>query len=87
MTTPFDPLFFALYYIRMHNVDKCQPIDQTIIDDNFSKAYLIADAMAVDQLALVSQTEKAVNSCLSHSVICVVFVCHFRLPIRKVPNR
>lgn len=55
MTTPFDPLFFALYYIRLHNVDKCQPIDQTIMDDNFSKAYLIADAMTVDQLALVSE--------------------------------
>lgn len=55
MTTPFDPLFFALHYIRTHNVDKCQPIDQTIIDDNFSKAYLIADALTVDQLALVSK--------------------------------
>lgn len=55
MTAPFDPVFFALYYIRTHNVDKCQPIEQTIIDDNFSKAYLIADALAVDQLALVSK--------------------------------
>lgn len=57
MTTPFDSLFFALYYIRMHNVDKCQPIEQTIVDDNFSKAYLIADALAVDQLALVSKNK------------------------------
>lgn len=55
MTTPFDPVFFALYYIRSNNVDKCQPIEQTIMDDEFSKAYLIADAMTADQLALVNE--------------------------------
>lgn len=55
MTTPVDPLFFALYYIRLHNVEKCQPIDQTIMDENFEKTYLIADTMTGDQLALVSK--------------------------------
>lgn len=70
MTTPFDPLFFALHYIRAHNVDKCQPIDQTIIDDNFSKAYLIADALTVDQLALVSKIESIQNFEVHNVVMC-----------------
>lgn len=54
MTSPFDPVFWALYYIRLNNVEKCQPIEQTIVDDNFSNAFLIADVLTVDQLAMVN---------------------------------
>lgn len=72
MTTPFDPLFFALYYIRSHNVDKCQPIEQTIIDDDYSKAYLIADAMTAEQLALVNKNrEKKIHQKRRDSNVCV----------------
>lgn len=54
MTSPFDPLFWALYYIRLNNVDKCQPIEQTLMDDDFANAYMIADVLTVEQLAMVS---------------------------------
>lgn len=55
MTAPFDPLFWALYYIRMNNTDKCQPIEQTIVDDLFANAHFIADVLPVEQLAMVSK--------------------------------
>lgn len=54
MTSPFDPLFWALYYIRLNNVDKCQPIEQTLMDYDFPNAYMIADVLTVEQLAMVS---------------------------------
>lgn len=53
MTSPFDPLFWALYYIRSNNVEKCQPIDQTIVDDDFVDASKIVDVLTVEQLAMV----------------------------------
>lgn len=55
ITSPFDPLFWALYYIRKNNTDKCQPIEQTIIDDDFVNAHLIADVLPVEQLTMVRE--------------------------------
>lgn len=62
MTSPFDPVFWALYYIRLNNVEKCQPIEQTIVDDNFSNAFLIADVLTVEQLAMVINRLRTVSS-------------------------
>lgn len=53
MTSAFDPLFWAIYYIRLNNTDKCQPIEQTFVDDQFANAYLIGNALTVEQLAMV----------------------------------
>lgn len=53
ITSAFDPLFWALYYIRLNNADMCQPIDQAITDIEFPKAILIADVLSVDQLSMV----------------------------------
>ncbi|XP_055324132.1 ribonuclease H2 subunit B [Sitodiplosis mosellana] len=61
MTSPFDPLFWALYYIRLNCSDKCQPIDQTIVDDNFANAHLIADVLTVEQLSMIAD-QKGVES-------------------------
>lgn len=55
ITSPFDPLFWALYYIRLNSSDKCQPIDQTIVDDNFANAHIITDALTVEQLSMVNR--------------------------------
>lgn len=54
ITAPFDPLLWALYYIRLNSIDRCQPIDQTIVDDEFANAYLIADVLPVEQLSMVN---------------------------------
>lgn len=56
MTSLFDPLFWALYYIQLHNVEKCQPIDQTIVDDEFVNAAKIVDVLTVEQLAMVNDS-------------------------------
>lgn len=53
ITSPFDPLFWALYYIRLNSSDKCQPIEQTIVDDNFANAHIVSDALTVEQLSMV----------------------------------
>lgn len=53
MTTAFDPLFWGLYYIRLNNTDKCQPIDQAIVDNDFAKTALIIDVLSVEQLSMV----------------------------------
>lgn len=53
MTSVFDPLFWGVYYIRLNNVDRAQPIEQTLIDDNFANTHLLADALTVEQLAMV----------------------------------
>lgn len=57
LTSSFDPLFFGLYYIRLNNTDRCQPIEQTLIDDNFAKTHLMADVLTVDQLSMVNQSK------------------------------
>lgn len=53
ITSTFDPLFWALYYIRLNNGEMCQPIDHAITDTEFPKASLIADMLNVDQLSMV----------------------------------
>lgn len=53
ITSPFDPLFWALYYIRMNNTERAQPIDQTIIDNDFASANILADILTVEQLSMV----------------------------------
>lgn len=54
MTNAFDPLFWGLYYIRLHCVDRCVPIDQAIIDDDFENAHLILDVLTIEQLSMVN---------------------------------
>lgn len=54
ITTPFDPLFWALYYIRLNSSDKCQPIDQIIVDNDFKNANLLPDILSVEQLSMVN---------------------------------
>ncbi|XP_031633466.1 ribonuclease H2 subunit B [Contarinia nasturtii] len=54
ITSPFDPLFLALYYIRRNSSDRCQPIDQTIVDEDFTNTHLIADVMTVQQMSMIA---------------------------------
>lgn len=53
LTTAFDPLFWGLYYLRLNNSDKCQPIEQSFIDDNFANTHLIVNVLTADQLSMV----------------------------------
>lgn len=53
MTNAFDPLFWGLYYIRLNCVDRCVPIDQAVIDDNFINTHLILEVLTTDQLSMM----------------------------------
>lgn len=54
LTSAFDPLFWGLYYLRSNNNEKCQPIEQTVVDDDFTNTHLIADHLTSDQLSMVN---------------------------------
>lgn len=54
LTSTFDPLFWGLYYLRSNNNEKCQPIEQTVVDDDFANIHLIADHLTSEQLSMVN---------------------------------
>lgn len=54
MTFPFDPLFFALYYLRKNCSDRGMPLDQALEDNEFPNSHLIGDVLPVDQLSMVT---------------------------------
>lgn len=54
LTTAFDPLFWGLYYLRLNSSDRCQPIDQTFIDETFTNTHIIMDELTTEQLSMVS---------------------------------
>lgn len=53
MTSAFDPLFWALYYIRQNSGKRCVPLEHALIDDNFSKTNLLEDVFTIEQLSMV----------------------------------
>lgn len=53
VTFPFDPLFWAVYYLRKNSIDRCIPIDQAVIDDEFAQAHQIVGTLKAEQLAMV----------------------------------
>lgn len=85
MTCPFDPLFWALYYIRLNSSDKCQPIEQAIVDDNFANTHIICDVLPVEQLEMVSNHIIRKDLSFFSKMFSVIFYS-FRLPIRKEPS-
>lgn len=54
MTTVFDPLFFAMYYLRKNCTERAVPLDQAIVDDNFAHTNLLLDVLKIEQLAMVN---------------------------------
>lgn len=54
LTSAFDPLFWGLYYLHSNNNEKCQPIEQTVVDDDFANTHLIADHLTSEQLSMVN---------------------------------
>lgn len=54
MTAIFDPLFFAIYYLRKNCMERAIPLDQAVVDDNFSHTNFLLDILKDEQLAMVS---------------------------------
>lgn len=78
MTNPFDPLFWGLYYIRLNCTDRCVPIDQAIVDEEFKNTHIMLDVLTTDQLSMVK------TQLQSHYVDSNSPLIHSRLLIKKV---
>lgn len=55
LTTYFDPLFSALYYLQKNCAERCVPFDQATVDEKHMHTNVLEDLVSDDQLSMVSQ--------------------------------